>query len=55
MLNEIEHSIAIEEAGFADLVEGSDIKLDELRGTAPDNWYLSADEALERGLVRAVI
>ena len=55
VLNEIEHSIAIENAGFRDIVEGSDVGEDEIQRRAPDNWYLPCEEAAERGMIAAVI
>ena len=54
-LNEIRFSIDLEEDGFRDLIDGSDVEMDELREKAPDNWYVSAKEAVERGLVAGVI
>ena len=54
-LHEIEHSIEIEEDGFRALVDGSDVGFDELREKAPDNWYIPAREALDRGLIAGVI
>ncbi|EMD81799.1 ATP-dependent Clp protease proteolytic subunit [Pacificimonas flava] len=54
-LNEIKHSIEIEEAGFRALVEGSDITFKELQEKAPRNWYVGAEEALERGLIAGII
>ena len=54
-LNEIEHSIAIEEEGFRLLVEQSEIDFEELRRRAPENWYIEAEEARDRGLVLDVI
>ncbi|MDR6851575.1 ATP-dependent protease ClpP protease subunit [Sphingomonas sp. BE123] len=54
-LHEIEHSIRIEEEGFADLVAGSKIALDEVRRRAPENWYIEAEEARALGLVLDVI
>ncbi len=54
-LNEIEASIAIQNEGFENLVRGSTITLDEVLERAPFNWYLEAQEALERNLIRAVI
>lgn len=54
-LHEIEHSIAIEEEGFRDLVAGSRVGFDELREKAPNNWYIDAEEARDRGLVLDVI
>lgn len=54
-LNEIEQSIAIEETGFRELIEGSDVDFDDLREKAPDNWYISGEEARERGLIADII
>ncbi|NVD43955.1 ATP-dependent Clp protease proteolytic subunit [Qipengyuania atrilutea] len=54
-LHEIEHSINIEEEGFSALCDGSDVSFDEIRSKAPDNWYIPADEALDRGLIAGVI
>ena len=56
LLAEIENGQRIERDGFADLVRGSGIDLDELmRHAATANWYLSAEEALERGLVAGLL
>ena len=54
-LHEIEHSITIEEEGFHAIVEGSDVAFEEVRDKAPDNWYISCDEAAERGLIAGVV
>ncbi|WP_414712223.1 ATP-dependent Clp protease proteolytic subunit [Sphingomonas sp.] len=54
-LHEIEHSIMIEEEGFRAIVEGSRVDFDELVRRAPENWYIEADEAREKGLVLDVI
>ncbi len=54
-LNEIEASIAIQNEGFENLVRGSKVALDELIERAPNNWYLEAGQACERGLVEDVI
>lgn len=54
-INEIESSIAIQNEGFANLILGSQITMDELLQRAPSNWYLEANEAVERGLVTAVL
>ena len=48
---EIRNGLQLEEEGFRRLIEGSDITLDELLGKATHNWYLTAQEAVERGLV----
>jgi len=54
-LNEIESSIAIQNEGFANLILGSDVSMDELLQKAPENWYLEANEAQARGLIAAVL
>ena len=54
-LNEIECSIAIQNEGFANLVLGSGITLQEVLERAPANWYLEAQEAKNLGLVEAVL
>jgi ATP-dependent Clp protease protease subunit len=45
----------LEDEGFARLIEGSDIGLDEVIEKAPSNWYLSAEEALKRGLFADIV
>jgi ATP-dependent protease ClpP protease subunit len=55
MLNEIQASIAIQEEGFANLVNGSSVSLDDLLQRATSNWYVEAQEAQSLGLVEAVI
>ncbi|GMM94204.1 ATP-dependent Clp protease proteolytic subunit [Qipengyuania sp. MTN3-11] len=54
-LNEIEQSIAIEEAGFRAFVEGSDVEFEELQRRAPDNWYIGCEKALDLGLITEII
>lgn len=54
-LNEIEHSIRIEEEGFRQLIAGSNVSFDEVHARAPENWYVEAEEALKLGLVLDVI
>jgi ATP-dependent protease ClpP protease subunit len=55
MLNQLEASIIIQNEGFANLVNGSSVTLDELKAKAPFNWYVEAQEAQSLGLVEAVI
>lgn len=55
VLNEIEHSILIEEEGFRALVDQSDISFEDVRRKAPENWYVEAEEARDLGLVLDVI
>jgi hypothetical protein len=54
-LNELEASIAIQNEGFAHLVLGSRVSLDEVLRRASSNWYVEANEAAKLGLVEGVI
>ena len=54
-INEIEASISIQIEGFANLVLGSSITLEELQGKVSENWYLEAQEAKALGLVADII
>ncbi|KST60553.1 peptidase S14 [Methylobacterium sp. GXS13] len=54
-LHEIECSIVIQNEGFSNLIQGSDVTLNEVLEKAPANWYLEAEEAKRRGLIEAVI
>lgn len=54
-LNEVRESIAIQNEGFAALINGSDVTMDEVLQRAPSNWYVEAQDALERGLIAGII
>jgi ATP-dependent protease ClpP protease subunit len=54
-LNELRASIAIQNEGFANLIEGSSVSMEEVLRKAPSNWYVEAQEARELGLIEAVI
>lgn len=54
-LNEIEHSIRIEEEGFAAIAQGTDVTFEQIKEKAPANWYIEAEEAKEMGLVLDVV
>ena len=54
-LNEIEASIAIQNEGFMNLVEGSTVKIEDVLEKAPANWYVEAEEAKRLGLVEDVL
>jgi ATP-dependent protease ClpP protease subunit len=54
-LNEIRTSIAIQNEGFENLIRGSAVTMDEVLRKAPCNWYIEAQEALELGLIQAVL
>jgi ATP-dependent protease ClpP protease subunit len=55
LLNELRHSIAIQNEGFENLVRGSRVTMEEVLRRAPENWYLEAQEALDLGLVAGVL
>ena len=55
MLNQLEASIAIQNEGFENLVLGSKVTIEEVLRRAPSNWYVEAREAVELGLIEAVI
>jgi ATP-dependent protease ClpP protease subunit len=54
-LHEIQASIAIQNEGFENLVHGTKVTMDDVLEKAPYNWYIEAQEALELGLIRAVL
>ena len=54
-LHEIECSIAIQNEGFANLVRGSQVTLEEVLRRAPENWYIEAGEAQALGLIEGVL
>lgn len=45
----------LEDGTFGRLIAGSDIEMDEIYKRTPCNWYLSAEEALERRLVAGLV
>ena len=51
----LETAKKMEMEGFRELVEGSQISVEELYERAKENCYLSAQEALEIGLVERVL
>jgi len=55
MLAQLEVAERIEKDGFAELVQGSRIGLDELYERATKNCYLSAAEALDLSLIAGII
>jgi hypothetical protein len=54
-LHEIECSITIQNEGFANLIHGSRVTLDEVLARAPANWYIEAEEARSLGLIEGVL
>ena len=55
VLHELEHSIAIQNEGFENLVRGSQVTMEEVLRRAPENWYLEARDAKAMGIVQDVI
>ncbi|MET0271180.1 MAG: peptidase S14 [Sphingomonas sp.] len=55
LLHEIECSIEIQNEGFASLIQGSSVTMEEVLRRAPSNWYIEAEEARQLGLVEAVV
>ena len=55
LTHQVELGIALEEEGFEQLIRGSDIAFDEIVHHSRFNWYLRAEEALERGLVAGLL
>ena len=55
LTSQVELGIELEEEGFRQLIEGSDIAFDEIVHHSRFNWYLRAQEALERGLVAGLV
>lgn len=55
LLHEIEHSIAIQNEGFENLIRGSAVDMSRVLKAAPSNWYIEAQEAQQLGLIAGVI
>jgi ATP-dependent protease ClpP protease subunit len=54
-LHELEESVAIQNEGFANLVKGSNITVEDITEKAISNWYIEAQDAKAFGLVEDVI
>ena len=52
---QIEVGLELEEREFRELIKGSKVEMAELLEKAASDWYLTADKALELGLVEALI
>ena len=55
LLAEIDAGLRLERTGFERLIEGSDISLEEIETQTIGDWYLTAGEALQRGLVAGLV
>lgn len=55
MIADIDHGLHLEDRGFAELIEGSNVDAEEIARRAYGGWYPSAEEALSRDLVAGLI
>lgn len=55
IIADIDNGLRVEDEGFAELIEGSRVNLDEIRRRAYGGWYLPAPEALDLGLVAGLV
>jgi ATP-dependent protease ClpP protease subunit len=54
LCEQIKSGMKLEERDFRRLIEGSRVTMDELTERALYNWYLTAEDALERGLIAGI-
>ena len=54
-MHQLDVGVRMEEDNFQRLIEGSDVSMDELLKKALYNWYVPAQEALERGLIGGIV
>ena len=55
IIADIDHGLRVEDETFADLVDGSDISLENVRQRAYAGWYLTAAQALDARLIGGVV
>ena len=55
LVHQMRTGMKLEEGNFARLLKGSTLELDDVLQRALYNWYISADEAAELGLVAGVL
>ncbi|MCS6624911.1 hypothetical protein N0B44_18510 [Roseibacterium beibuensis] len=55
LLAEIDEGLRLEREGFEQLIEGSDVTLEEIETQTDGDWYLTAEKALERRLVAGLV
>ena len=55
VLADLENGLRIEHENFAQLIQGTDIPMDEVVQKAKTAWYMTAEEALARKLVQELI
>jgi ATP-dependent protease ClpP protease subunit len=55
LCHQIRTGIELEKEHFERLIAGTDVTMDELLEKALCNWYLTAEDALERGLIGGIV
>ena len=55
IIADIDHGLRVEDETFADLVEGSAVSLENVRQRAYAGWYMTAQQALDAGLIAGVV
>jgi ATP-dependent Clp protease, protease subunit len=55
MIADIDHGLRLEEQSFAELITSTNVDAEEIARRAYGGWYLSAEEALSRGLVAGLV
>ena len=55
IIADIDHGLRVEDETFADLVEGSAVSLENVRQRAYSGWYMTAQQALDAGLIGGVV
>lgn len=55
VIADIDNGLRIEDGGFAELIEGSTVSLEEIRRRSYGGWYLTAPQAVELRLIAGII
>lgn len=55
LISDLENGLAIEREGFAELAAGSKMTTDQIIERAKYNWYVTAQEALDLGLINGLL
>lgn len=55
IIADVDNGLRIEDGGFAELIEGSAVSMEEIQRRSYGGWYLTAPQALELGLVEGLV
>lgn len=55
LLSQFEEGFEVAKEDFEELVEGSNLELEELMKKIKSNWYITAEKALEMGLIAGIV